>query len=116
MNNLQGRTQTTRGESRGVNPKSGQVINNNINIINNITQITYHTNPQETGLNWNVRNGEHHTSPKGGKKALSPANAAAAEAEQHAIQQMMNIGLSREEIQKHLKNVIHPGSHPKLKH
>lgn len=67
-------------------------------------------------MNWNMRHGDTHSSPKGGKKALSPTNAAASEAEQHAIQQMMNIGLSREEIQKHLKNVIHPSSHPKLKH
>lgn len=37
INNFQPRTQTTRGESRNVNPKSGQIINNNINIINNIT-------------------------------------------------------------------------------
>ena len=46
-------------DSRGQSWKQppGQTINNNINIINNITQITYHTNPSAAGQRINTNHG-----------------------------------------------------------
>jgi len=143
-----GRASNDSGGTSRKNAANAHTINNNINIINNITQITYHTAGgagQHANGGVGVAGGEHgltkkeragiiisegsHSDNTGGRAASSGAlggqlpgrhlNKTSSLPEdmhnnqlvigQEALDNMVSLGLTHEEIQKHIKDYIAQG-------